>query len=277
MNFLKLLANAFRGQGRRGARDGAAEAPRVREGVSATSRGNAAAMPPSFPSKDGFLKRIIAVGIPVSAIVDVGVREGTYELVANFPRLKHHLFEPAKHCFEDIARNYRDVDHVLHARALGSSNELRYLVSWSLGKDGMPTHSGIVGELPQVDGLSVVAAEEFRIERFDGLNIGIADDFLLKVDVDGLDTEVLKGFGERIQKASVVIVESTTAFVAERTALLQAAGFVLVDIVDLAYYGPSLYQLDLCFVRSDLVSEKLRPDVSHFDGALWNQISQPSL
>lgn len=280
MNFLKRLVDTFCGQPRHGNRDEVSAAAQFKGAGAAAGATDSAVsgrqklgMPQGFPSKDSFLKRIIAVGVPVSEIVDVGVREGTYELVSNFPQLRHQLFEPAKHCFNDIAQNYRSVDYVLHARALGSANALRYLVSWSLGRDGLPTHSGIQAELPQVDGLNVVAAEEFRIERFDSLNIQVADDFLLKVDVDGLDTEVLKGFGECVRRASVVIVESTTAFVAERSALLQAAGFVLVDIVDLAYYGPSLYQLDLCFVRGDLVTEKLRPDISRFDGALWNQIA----
>ena len=48
---------------------------------------------------------------------------------------------------------------------------------------------------------------------------------------------------------------------------------VLIDVVDLAYYGASLHQLDLCFVRADLVTEKLRPDISRFDGALWRQLT----
>ena len=81
-------------------------------------------MPSCFPSKDSFLQRIIAAGIPVSEIVDVGVREGTFELIANFPRHRHHLFEPEKHCYGDIAQAYRDVNHVLHAKALGSIDEI---------------------------------------------------------------------------------------------------------------------------------------------------------
>ena len=48
---------------------------------------------------------------------------------------------------------------------------------------------------------------------------------------------------------------------------------MLIDVVDLAYYGASLHQLDLCFVRADLVTEKLRPDISRFDGALWRQLA----
>ena len=98
MNFLKLLAEAVT-SGRR-----------VPDDASAPATGGA---PPSvFPSKDGFLQRIIAAGIPVSEIVDVGVREGTFELIANFPRHRHHLFEPAKHCYGDIAQAYRDAQRM---------------------------------------------------------------------------------------------------------------------------------------------------------------------
>ena len=226
-----------------------------------------------FPSKDNFFKRVISCGVQVSEIVDVGVREGTYELAFNFPGHRHHLFEPAKYCVKDIAQNYSTIDHVLYRKALGRTNALRYLVSSSLKKNGQPTHCSIADEKPVVDGLDVVSVEEFRIERFDSLDIDLKHNYLLKVDVDGADTDVLAGFGDRIKSASVVVVESTAWFVQERVALLQGAGFSLIDIVDLAYYGQALYQLDLCFIRNDLMTAGLRPDIMQFDAALWKEIT----
>ena len=113
MNFLKRLAEAVT-RGRR--------VPDY-AGAPATGGADSGTAPPScFPSKDNFLRRIIAAGVAVSEIVDVGVREGTYELAARFPDRMHHLFEPAGHWVGDIASNYRDIRHVLYRKALGSSN-----------------------------------------------------------------------------------------------------------------------------------------------------------
>lgn len=242
-------------------------------GVAPSAGAIAAAARSPFPAKDNLFKRLLACGIPISEVVDVGVREGTVELVVNFPKLKHHLFEPEKAFFRHVAENYKNIDHVLYHKALGSRNERRYLVTTSLEKNGQPTHSAICATRPAViDGREVLAAEEFRIERFDSLGIEMAKNSLLKIDVDGLDTEVLAGFGEKLKLASVVVIESTLPFMVERMNLLQAAGFALIDIVDIAYYGPSLYQLDLCFLRNDLLSDALRPDITRFKGALWTQI-----
>lgn len=237
--------------------------------------GNSGAVQRQFPDKDNLFKRLLACGVPISEVVDVGVRECTFELIVNFPKLKHHLFEPAKAFFPVIAENYKYIDHRLYPKALGSSNEMRYLVATALRKDGVATHSGISATRPAVvDGREIVSAEEFRIERFDTLGIEMAMNSLLKVDVDGLDSEVLRGFGEQLKRASVVIVEAITGVAVERINLLNAAGFTLIDMVDLVYYGPSLYQLDLCFVRNDLITDTLWPDITRFDGALWTPIAR---
>ncbi len=253
----------------------------VVEGASATAQEIASPLERSkaatlrqFPSKDNLLKRLLACGIPITEVVDVGVREYTRELIVNFPTLKHHLFEPAKSFFPVIAENYKSINHTLYAKALGSANEMHYLVATALKKDGVATHSAITVTRPEVvDGREIISVEEFRIERFDSLAIEMEFNSLLKVDVDGLDTEVLRGFGEQLKRASVVIVEATAELVVERSELLIAAGFSLVDIVDLVYYGPSLYQMDLCFVRNDLITHKVHPDIAHFDSALWAPIT----
>ncbi len=227
-----------------------------------------------FPSKDNLLKRLLACGIPITEVVDVGVREHTHELIVNFPTLKHHLFEPAKSFFPVIAENYKSINHTLYPKALGSANETHYLVASALKKDGVPTHSSIMATRPAlVDGQEIISVEEFRIERFDSLGIEMEFNSLLKVDVDGLDTEVLRGFGEQLKRASVVIVEATSELVVERSELLIAAGFSFFDIVDMVYYGPRLYQMDLCFVRNDLINLKVRPDIANFDSALWAPIT----
>ncbi len=51
------------------------------------------------PSKSNLLQRLKEAGVPITEIVDVGVREKTEELLKAFPEKRHHLFEPARPFF----------------------------------------------------------------------------------------------------------------------------------------------------------------------------------
>ena len=90
--------------------------------------------------------------------------------------------------------------------------------------------------------------------------------YLLKIDVDGHELEILRGAQRSLRDASIVIVEASLANrrcpeLMERLELLLQSGFYLFDIVDPAYYAKLLHQVDLVFVRGDIVesSDQLRP------------------
>lgn len=224
---------------------------------------------PPFPSKLDALRRLVSASVPISAVVDVGVREMTLELVRAFPDKHHHLFEPVSAFFPDIEKNYRDVPHTLHSMALSNEEGLVFLVQSSLHRNGVVTHSQIKAKPEPIDGQYIIACEQISVRRFDQLELPVQQDFLLKVDVDGLDLQVMQGFGSKIRDASVVIVESTHASVFQRMELLLKAGFHLFDITDIVYYGNALYQMDLVMVRSNLVTEQVRPNITHFKQQLW--------
>jgi hypothetical protein len=108
------------------------------------------------------------------------------------------------------------------------------------------------------------------------LNAAVARNFLLKVDVDGADLQVLEGFGDCLRMASVVIVEMTFTTFTQRAQFLTGSGFQLIDIVDLVYYGDCLYQFDAVFLRHDLSTSFVRPPIADFRRDLW-QPFEPSL
>jgi len=221
------------------------------------------------PSKRSILSRLKLLGVPISEVVDVGVRESTLDLIEAFPDHFHHLFEPVATFFQDIDRNYSNVQHLLYPIALSDRDENRFLSVTSLNRDGVATHSRIVDKFIPVDGKEVIACSPIDVRRFDSLDDVFRADFLLKVDVDGFDLEVLKGCGLRLKKASVVIIEATFLDFCQRTSFLEENGFQLVDIVDMAYYGSTLYQFDLAFIRRDLVNQSIRPPIDRFEPSLW--------
>lgn len=225
------------------------------------------------PTKANLLSRL-AANIPISSIVDVGVRECTGELIVGFPDKKHYLFEPVSLFFADIQNNYKKIDYELFPFALANEDSRIYLVLTSLNRDGKVTHSRISTEPVVVDGYQTVSCEPIEVRRFESLPLAqtIAPDFLLKIDVDGQDLNVAKGFSNKLRLASAVVIECTFGNAIERIGYLQDQGFSLVDMVDFVYYGPSLYQFDAVVVRNDLITEGLRPPINNFKLEYWTPL-----
>jgi len=221
------------------------------------------------PGKANLLSRLKQLEVPISIVVDVGVRESTRELIEAFPSHMHFLFEPVPTFFADIELNYAAVPHVLFPMALSDTNETKSLVVTALLRDGVATHSRIVDEYRTVDGVEVISCTPIDVRRLDSINAALEPDFLLKVDVDGFDLQVLKGCGSMLSLASAVIVEATFADFYQRALYLESNGFQLIDIVDLVYYGSVLYQFDIVFIRRELINENVRPPIHHFERALW--------
>jgi FkbM family methyltransferase len=222
------------------------------------------------PTKSSVLARL-KKNIPITAIVDVGVNEKTGELIKNFPRLKHYLFEPVTLYGGSIERNYSKINYELFPLALADENSEIFLIVTSLMKNGIATHSRISTDKVQVDGLAIVSCLPVKVCRFEDLDIAraIAENYLLKVDVDGKDLDVIKGFGPNLCKASAVIIECTYESMVERISYIQNMGFTLADMVDITYYGDMLFQFDAVLVRNDLVTLDLNPSKADFRHDLW--------
>ncbi|WP_186342998.1 FkbM family methyltransferase [Allochromatium palmeri] len=201
-------------------------------------------------------------------MIDVGVNFGTPELISAFPKAKHYLFEPMEHFRDPIASKYQSLEHELFCVALSDRDYDAWLVEKNVAGGNSATHSQILEKPVDVDGKNIIKCSPMEIRRFDSLSITVDPNFLLKIDVDGKDLEVLLGFGEHLKRASVIIIEATFATLGARLRSCQEAGFQLWDIVDLVYYGPALYQCDLIFVRNPL-AVRMRPPISNFDKGLW--------
>jgi FkbM family methyltransferase len=224
------------------------------------------------PNKLSVLERLTA-HVPITAVVDVGVRECTAELINAFPKIKHYLFEPVSLFFDLIEKNYSSIDYELMPYALSDEDTQIFLVLSSLNNDGAVTHSRIVNAPVATDGQKIVSCSPVQVRRFDtyALERPIAKNFLLKVDVDGKDLEVVRGFGDQLGDASAIVIECTYTSFLQRATHITSKGFTLVDIVDMIYYGESLYQFDAVFVRNDLINSGLCPPIASFKQELWRQ------
>ena len=234
------------------------------------------------PTMQDSLRVIAEAGVEVEVVLDVGVLTGTQPLIDVFPRVRHHLFEPVDLHFPVIEKNYRNLDYKLHHVALSDSVGTSYLALKSIHGTSQITHAQVTPRMVTADDVpGLVSCKEITRTTLDALmqDEGLTGGVLLKVDVDGHEIPILKGAQDVLTKAAVVVVEAPLnrtkmpAFFLRSNFLIER-GFLLQDVVDLAYYDGVLWQADLVFVRADLAMEhdRLRPFEApgfQFDPQRW--------
>ncbi len=228
------------------------------------------------PTKLDSLKMLRRHGPAPSCVLDVGVQWGTPELRDIFPNRKHYLFEPVAEFHSAIARAYEGVAHEIVPAA----------VSHSAGETTLFTRAGQAGaeithaRIAHDRGPGARQGEhERRIETLtlDGFIAGrnLDGPFLLKIDVDGNEMNVLTGADAALRQCAYVVIEATMHAFAPRAEALWSAGFRLYDICDLLYYRGALHQADLVFVRKDIWRESAlnRRKADPFDPDMFQKLS----
>lgn len=223
-------------------------------------------------------------GIQINTVLDVGIYKETRPLMDVFPDVEHHLFEPVDMHFDEISANYKEISHVLHHVALSNQDGSAYLACKSINNTGEVTHSDVLSEKPKNEE-DYFQVKEIRRAKLDSIIQAATakPPYLLKIDVDGHELGVLEGAEEVLKDTSIVIVEAplqkseASAFFIRSEFLLEH-GFYLVDIVDMAYYDGVLWQVDLVFVKKDVLMkiDRLRPFESEnfkFNKRNWRLLS----
>ncbi|MEM1088750.1 MAG: FkbM family methyltransferase [Pseudomonadota bacterium] len=210
-----------------------------------------------FPTKKMALEVLREREVPVETVLDVGVLKGTPELIRAYPNVKHVLFEPVQEFSDVIARVYGAVDHELHCVAVSDKvGETGLRLSSSI--DGVTiTHSRMVesGESGSHANLRQVPAT--TLDHFLGSR-SFASPYLLKIDIDGQELRVLRGAQDTLKRCSVVIVECSKRYIAERLAFLWQSGFELFDLCEPCYYDSAFWQCDAVFIQSDLFPQHFK-------------------
>jgi FkbM family methyltransferase len=226
-----------------------------------------------FPSKADCLKSLKRAGLHPASVIDVGVHTGTPELMAAYPKAHHLLVEPESAHAEAIAAAYADIPHTLVAAAASDRDGTGKLMSEHRGGRSEVTHS----RLDPIEGRTDSgAASQVRLARLDSLvkEAGLTGPYLLKIDTDGHELEVLAGAGDTLRQSAIVIIEAPLHALTERAMALESAGLRLLDIIDLAYYHDTLSQVDLVFVNPAVADPGAlnpwrRPE---FDWRAWRQL-----
>jgi FkbM family methyltransferase len=242
-----------------------------------------------IPTMQSSLRQLLDCGVPVSTVLDVGVHSGTPALIEVVGDLPHHLFEPVALHFDAIKLNYQGVKHTLHPVAVSDEDGTCFLACRSQSGDGEVTHAAILDhpatreEVPHLVSCSPVARSKLDTIL---AHQEIEPPYLLKIDVDGHELNVLQGAIRTLKHCSIAIIEAPLNRASrpqffQRCQSLMDHGFFLCDIVDMAYYDGVLWQVDLIFVHQRWVNsiDRLRPFGSpsfRFDQRLWDPLSERS-
>lgn len=198
----------------------------------------------------------------LDAVVDIGVQVKTQFLIEAFPAATHYLFEPVSIYHPMIRANYEaaGISYELIGSAVSDAPGNMYLHLLSSDASGRVTHSQL---LPSRDparfGSRLHSVEEINVITMDSwlAQHSIGALYAVKIDVDGIEDQIITGGGRLLAGAAVVVVEAHLDTIARRIMALQELGLRLFDIVGNGYYFDQLQQVDLVFVSESIISSDI--------------------
>ncbi|HEY9610730.1 FkbM family methyltransferase [Allocoleopsis sp.] len=202
----------------------------------------------------GCLSQACQNGLQPKTIIDVGAASGTPALYEVFPEARHILIEPLE-------------EYIPHLNSLVDKLEqAEYIIAAATPQPG----NLVINVHPDLVGSSFYKEEEDSdvngIERtIPGMTLdnicserGIEGPYLIKIDTQGYELEVLKGAQTVLKDTELVILEvSFFEFfkdgpqIYDCMTFMKEQGFVAYDIFDLQYrlLDGAMSQVDIAFVR----------------------------
>lgn len=210
---------------------------------------------PRLPAKAQSFRRLKEMGVPVNTVIDVGVLTCTGPLMQEFPDRLHVLVEPIEEFAPRIRKIYdeRRITYDLVIAAMSDRDGEVSMRTKTVREGTAITHARIVEGVANGPDLRKVAAKTLASlvsER------GYEGPFLLKIDVDGAELEILKGARPVLDQCSIICIEVGIKNIVQRADFIVRAGFQPFDIVDLCYYDRRLVQADMIFVNDRIIKEQ---------------------
>jgi FkbM family methyltransferase len=155
----------------------------------------------------------------INGVIHVGAHKGqeVLEYVKTTDNLI--LFEPQKNIYQQLLKNTNEFNNIAcYNFALGSKNENRKLYK-SDGNEGLSS-SLLTPELhlKVQPNIGFKESEEIIVKRFDSLGLSTLN--FLTIDVQGFELEVIKGFGEELEKVDFIFTEINTKNLYSNNALV---------------------------------------------------------
>jgi FkbM family methyltransferase len=151
--------------------------------------------------------------LKIATLLDIGSNTGHFALAFNsiFPKVKIYSFEPIPECFRILEKSIENIQN-MKAFNLGLGNQAGNL-NFEQSKNSL---SSSFRKMTNVHKLAFPDTSEnetisVTIEKLDTIQreIDIIDPLLIKIDVQGFEDQVLEGGQRTIQRAKMVIIETS--------------------------------------------------------------------
>jgi FkbM family methyltransferase len=211
-----------------------------------------------------FLADVGRFGVQPRTVFDIGVGSGTPWLYEAFPAAKLVLVEPQSGFRADIAGWQAKLNADYHPVALGAQASLAEMFVPDLAATSASLKmwsAETAGLIEQRGQASSGRVEAIRVQTLDDIN-EYEPPFLLKIDVEGSELDVLRGGQRTLAATHLVLLEASIMprfqnepnFL-ELASYLNRCGFDLFDLVELAQdtLGGRLRYVDAAFIRCGLI------------------------
>ncbi|MBW4620075.1 MAG: FkbM family methyltransferase [Cyanosarcina radialis HA8281-LM2] len=196
----------------------------------------------------GALANIKNLGFQPNTVIDVGAALGTFDLYTTFPEAKHFLIEPIvenEPYLGKICQQLENAEYII-AGATRKQKEVTLTVSPYLIHSSVSDNSATEEASSYIRTIPGITLDQICIDK------KLEPPYLIKIDVDGNEVDVLRGAVETLKDTEYVITEVTLfGQISEVITFMKGQGFVPYDIVDIAYrpIDNALWQCDMAFVK----------------------------
>lgn len=206
------------------------------------------------PRLMGATRQLRALGVQPATIFDVGVAEGTSALQSVFPRVPQILIEPLKEFHPTLEQLCAKQPNLRLIRAAAGKQ---------VGMAQIRVNEDLYGSSLLESPSAMREIREVPVTTIDTLvtELNLAAPFLIKIDAEGVELDILTGSVAALRNTQVVIVE-TILFKHRRGApspndlinFMATYDFELHDIVSMVYrpLDNSLSRCDLVFAHKSL-------------------------
>lgn len=207
-------------------------------------------------SLHGAVEQLRAAGLRPQTIFDVGAADGTPALQSAFPEVPQVLIEPLEEFHAALATLASQQPNIRVIPAAAGSTAGNMIIN--VRKSGL--YGTSMFDEPGVESTArtvpVVTLDDLVAEH------GLAGPFLVKIDVEGAELDVLRGAASALAATEAVIME--TSLIQHRTGVplldetlrfMSEHGFAVYDLVGFEYrpLDNALSRLDVVFVKSGSV------------------------
>lgn len=214
---------------------------------------------PDRDSLDGVLRQISEAGFAPATVIDVGAAVGLFTRTCHavFPRANYLLIEPLEEYLPSLMKVSRDIPRTRFELAAATASE---------GSTTFNVHSDLLGsslyheteEGSDVNG-TPRQVHTIRLDQWVEKQGGMSP-YLIKIDVQGAELDVLEGGQAILANTAVAILEVSLFRFFQRGPVfhdvleyMKARGFVPYDFLGLQYrpIDDALSQVDVVFVKEE--------------------------